>query len=280
MRWFRPLLASTVVHLLPGLALLFSWPREEVSRPRISVFLRDKATKKTQVDVKERGSGTRMGLRQAHRNDSRKQSPTARNALLKPPQPAGLMPKRDYESAKPKEFKLGAPDLRVDKYDTSGWHSQTKRDGSVQFTDKPVIKPLGVPDITELVMRLRGDPLYDPEKRKYLKNTKVIREAKAQDFKRENLTQSLSDLGNRLTALWFDDTLSVTTKKQRLFDMWEECAEEGSEAVLMMSEIVRTSIKSFIRQNMPKSTELAYTDEDLMRLNKNRKSKAEFNPYS
>ena len=301
MRWLNPLLTSIAIHLIGGFALLMAWPAAEVTTPRISTYLvlsSAETPKGTQASTKvssstQGSSRPKARPKQSEPSAAQGGKSTSRNGLLRQKETVNLMPRIEEESAKHLGLRPPAPDPREQKHDYSGWTSETKRDGKVAFTDKPLVEPptivvgkngimrlrFRIPDINEIVMRLRGDPMYDPEKRAYLSNTREAREAMAREFIRENLAQSLDDLGERLSTLWFDDTLSATTKRQRLFDMWEECAEEGSDAVLAISEIVRVSIMSFIKRNMANGTELAYTEDDLIRLNKNRKSKTAFNPY-
>jgi hypothetical protein len=134
-------------------------------------------------------------------------------------------------------------------------------------------------DLTDTLMRIGGDDPYGYEKRKFLAATQELRGQMAEAACKENLDASLLDIKPRMSAIWENRQLSHGEKKRRLFALWDECAEEGSDDILRMSELIRASILGFIADHMPPESHLAYTQTDLANLNAKRRSRAEFLPY-
>lgn len=167
-------------------------------------------------------------------------------------------------------------------FENHAWSAKISRGGRVEFEDKLPISPGGVNlafDLTELAMRMRGDTIYVPQKRKFLAESSETRVEMARHVNKENLIQSVLDLRSRLLTIWDNEHLTLAEKKQKLFAIWDECAEEGSEDILNMGSMIRISVVGFIGRHLPLGSELAYSEADLEKLNGGRQSQAEFVPY-
>lgn len=169
------------------------------------------------------------------------------------------------------------------QHEASAWSARIKRNGTVKLEDNPLfaLSPTGfTTDLTDVVMRLRGDSLYDAQKRKFLNETREMREEMAREAKHENLAQALVEIRDRLNAVWNDTELSLIEKKKRLFEIWDECAEDDSEEVRNTTMMIRVSISTFINNKLAQNSEGAYSNEELLELNNNSSSKARFLPYN
>lgn len=203
----------------------------------------------------------------------------------------GLALPTNGESALAKGPELTIKDGGTYGHNTQAWRAKIRRDGRVELEDKIPLPGVELSDnglvgvklsfdLTDLVMQMRGDMVNAPEKRKFLAATKDVRTKMARDTQETDLIQALSQLKPQLNAIWNNDVLSLAAKKQRLFDLWDECAQNGSGDVMRASELIRASIIAFIAAHLPKGSEGAFSVEELKRFNHSRTQETEFNPYS
>jgi hypothetical protein len=82
---------------------------------------------------------------------------------------------------------------------------------------------------------------------------------------------------NNLTYLWAHTTTAVQ-RKQALFEMWNECAETGTDELIAGGTAARKMIVGFIKGRM--TGDAAYTPAELAAFNAKKKSKASFDPYA
>jgi hypothetical protein len=82
---------------------------------------------------------------------------------------------------------------------------------------------------------------------------------------------------NNLGYLWAHTT-STVQRKQALFEMWDECAETGTDELIAGGTAARKMIVGFIKGRMTGAA--AYTPAELAALNAKKKSKATFDPYA
>ena len=97
--------------------------------------------------------------------------------------------------------------------------------------------------------------------------------------RKEELAAAVNAVRPRLEAAWADKSTPVAVRRRRLFGAWDECAEEGPEAVVTAAGLARKVIITFIRETIPADHPDAFTAEELEKLNKGRASKERFSPY-
>ena len=135
------------------------------------------------------------------------------------------------------------------------------------------------PDLNDTILRSLGQDPYRYEKQKQLDQTRDARVRMAQEACKKRLAQAIAQTPKRLRAIWQDPRLSPAQKRTSIFQMWDECAEEGDPQMLRASRMIRQAILGFIRKHLPQRSKFAYSDEELRRLNARRRSRAEFAPY-
>lgn len=138
----------------------------------------------------------------------------------------------------------------------------------------------GMPDITDVVMRAVGEDPYAARKLDLLDRTRDERAGIAAVHRRDSLRESIPALRRQLAALWRDRRLPAVERRRLLFDLWDECAETGSDDVVASAATARAVIVAFIRRKLPPGSRDAYTDAELRRLNASRTSSAPFAPYA
>jgi len=134
-------------------------------------------------------------------------------------------------------------------------------------------------DLTDWAMRHAGQDPYSYRKAAFLERTRDERAQMSATEERENIRDSLAALPEFLGRVWDYTPWSKAKRRQVLFELWDECAEEGSPAVLQASKTARATIVAFIRRELPDGHADAYTTEELRTLNATRKSEIPFEPY-
>ncbi len=176
---------------------------------------------------------------------------------------------------------------RLEFNDTS-FKAEIDVDGSVTFDGRGYRENVldgkprqGYPiDINDwLISAVTGKDPYSYEKRKFLDRTREMRLAMARKVCGERLSRALIELPERLNGVWNHKSLPVEIRKERLFKMWDECAEEGSPQILRYSQLVRMTIIAFIGKHLPAGSAYAYTPGELQQFNRKRYSKVRFEPY-
>jgi hypothetical protein len=156
-------------------------------------------------------------------------------------------------------------------------------DGSIAFQDKTALQKWhGVSyevDLTEVVMRIAGDDPYRYDKLQVLKETQGLRAELYKAACESRLRTSLEQLQGRLTALWGDGSLSAARRRALVFQMWDDCAEEGSPEVLRHAEQARATIEAFVQRHLPEGSPQAFSEAELLALNERRVSRVRFEPY-
>jgi hypothetical protein len=134
-------------------------------------------------------------------------------------------------------------------------------------------------DMTDWAMRESGQDPYYYRKHAYLERTREERAGIAKTEERENLRDSLAWLSDFVRRIWEYDAWSAEKRRRVLFDLWDECAERGSKAVVDTADSARATIIAFIRRELPEGADDAYTADELRDLNANRTSRLRFTPY-
>ena len=78
----------------------------------------------------------------------------------------------------------------------------------------------------------------------------------------------------RAAAIWGDDSISIVERRQRVFQLWDECDEDTPAGREARARIVR-----FIRELAPRGSPRAYPRAELRELNQHRRSEKPFAPY-
>jgi hypothetical protein len=164
-------------------------------------------------------------------------------------------------------------------------------DGTVEFegrgrTPNVGISERGMPalsiplDVNDAILGLAGEDPYGYEKRKFLAATGALRAEMAEAACKERLSHSLVEIKDRLDAVWRDTTLSLAERRGVIFQLWDECAEEGTPEVTRTAQQIRELILGYINRHLPPQSVFAYSGPDLEALNRQRKSSQVFAPYA
>lgn len=153
-------------------------------------------------------------------------------------------------------------------------------DGTVTMKDAPNLQPdlrvLGATfDITDAIMRSRGEDPYASAKLSWLDRTRDTRVAQGARYRADQLAQADSMMRANIDAMWVrlpDDA----ARKQALFEMWDECAETGDPETIAGAQQARAEIMSFIRARLRGPD--AYTPAEVARFNARKQSRARFAP--
>lgn len=132
-------------------------------------------------------------------------------------------------------------------------------------------------DVTDAVFAAAGMDPYQSRKRKLLDDTRSDRAQMATTARSRRLRQSLVRTKRMLAELWSRPDLGPEGKRELIFSLWDECAEEGSAEVVASAQAVRATIETFVRRELPRKQ--GYSEAELARLNAARQSRATFAPY-
>jgi hypothetical protein len=111
-----------------------------------------------------------------------------------------------------------------------------------------------------------------------LDETRDERVAIGNRYRKQQLAQSKQLVQRNLDRLWAS-TSDLAARKQGLFELWDDCAETGSEELVAGGTAARTHVIGFIRSKLPAGSTDAFTQTELVHFNKQRKSRATFAPY-
>ncbi|MEO8840514.1 MAG: hypothetical protein ABI591_01200 [Kofleriaceae bacterium] len=131
-------------------------------------------------------------------------------------------------------------------------------------------------DPTEILMHRNNIDPYASNKRRFLDGTREERYQIGKQYKEQQLAHSSQIAQHNLEYLWAKTT-DTNQRKQALFEMWDECAETGSEKLVAGGASARLIIVGFIRGHMTGAA--SYTAAELVAFNAKKKSSAVFDPY-
>ncbi len=154
-------------------------------------------------------------------------------------------------------------------------------DGTVDIKDKPNIQRKGLGasfDVNDALMRRHGIDPYSSYKLQVLDDTREERYQIGKQYRTQQLAQSRQLMQRNL------DRLVATARdarqlKQGLFELWDDCAETGTEELVVGGRAARSQVVGFIRTRLPAGSTDAFTASELAHLNKQRRSRATFAPY-
>ena len=148
---------------------------------------------------------------------------------------------------------------------------EVEPDGTIHIEEKRRYDP------TEILMEKFGANPYGANKLRMLDRTRDERYEIGKQYKTRQLAQSAVIAQNNLNYLWARTT-NVAERKQGLFEMWDECAETGSEELVAGGTAARHVIVGFIKDKL--TGDAAYTAAELAAFNAKKKSSAAFDPYA
>ena len=152
------------------------------------------------------------------------------------------------------------------------------RDGKVRFDDKSNLRVEGLSgrfDTTDWLMRRYGMDPYASAKLAFLDRTRDQRAEIAKVDRRERLGQSVGLMQRNLERVWATSA-EVDARKRAVFELWDECEEQGDEDVKEATEQARGMLVRWVQTKLRGAD--AFTEEELARLNARRTSKAVFAP--
>jgi hypothetical protein len=170
------------------------------------------------------------------------------------------------------------------------FHAHVDYDGTVDFEGHGRSPSIGsddegrgtikIPlDVTDMILGAAGQDPYAYEKRKFMAATQGLRQAMYDRACKEQLSDAVLDMRPRLESIWKNETLSPSERRLLIFQLWDQCAEDGPPDVKRTTEQIRAIIVAFINERMPKASRYAYSDQDLEHLNRTRRSVERFMPY-
>ena len=130
-----------------------------------------------------------------------------------------------------------------------------------------------------LMRRTVGDP-YASKKRAYLDATRDERAQMRGKHRTEPLAHAAIIMRGNLERAWAS-TSDVATRKQLLFELWDEVVEPRDEAsaIAEASRAARAQVIGFIRARLPQRGAHAYTRDEIAALNAKKQSLETFSPY-
>jgi hypothetical protein len=165
------------------------------------------------------------------------------------------------------------------------YHERESRSGGVSDNanaKNTFIAPVagGGFDITDAFMRASGGDPYAAKKLQHLDRTRDERAQIAATRKAVDLDDSVAGLRAHIERVWRRSDLSARQRRAILFELWDECAESGSENDLRAATLARATIAGFIRRELPRGSAHGYTEAELAELNRGRASRRRFDPYA
>jgi hypothetical protein len=169
--------------------------------------------------------------------------------------------------------------------------AKVARDGSVTITDGANVRlgarkgppPDGPPvvlsfDVTDAMMRRHGQDPYASAKLKFLDRTRDERVEIGLAFKKDQLAH-IAPMMRANIARAFVMFADPARQKRALFELWDDCAETGTEDLLEAGTVGRALVLGAIRKRFPAGSSDAYTADEIAALSRGRTSKAVFAPY-
>jgi hypothetical protein len=146
----------------------------------------------------------------------------------------------------------------------------------------PVVR--GGFDVTDAIMRKKGQDPYASKKLAFLDSTRDERVAMGTAHREQQLRKTTQIVQRHLDQLW-QRVADPRARREALFELWDEvveageAAEAGDEATVEAGRAARRLVIGMIRARLPAGSPDAYSADELAALNRRRHSKAAFAPY-
>jgi len=126
--------------------------------------------------------------------------------------------------------------------------------------DVALLQVRGSFDLTDELMRARGQDSYAPEKARFLSATFDFRIKLALDARKADMKEALDRLPDRLAELWADGRYSPRERRRLLFELWLETDRTPQ------GERAAGAIVDFVRGRLPCGAADGYSPEELEEL--------------
>jgi hypothetical protein len=171
--------------------------------------------------------------------------------------------------------------------------AKVARDGSVTITDGanvrlgarkgPPVVTDGPPvvmsfDVTDAMMRRHGQDPYASAKMKFLDRTRDERVEIGLAFRKDQLAHTAPMMRANIARAFVMFT-DPARQKRALFELWDDCAETGTEELVAAGTVGRALVLGTIRTRFPAGSPDAYRPDEIAALSRGRTSKAVFAPY-
>jgi hypothetical protein len=124
-----------------------------------------------------------------------------------------------------------------------------------------------------------GNDPYLPEKLKVMEATRAERWEMRRAHDVMVMQRALDDLPRYLDAVWSRPGWSASTRRELLFALWDEAAEDGNELLRQGGAEARRIIEQYVAWRLPPGSRHAFGGAELARLNRARQSRQAFAPY-
>lgn len=159
-------------------------------------------------------------------------------------------------------------------------------DGAIDFGDGRLGLWAGGDPVAGLVALIQfdgdawaGNDPYLAEKLKVMESTRAERREMRRAHDVMVMQRALDDLPRYLEAVWSRPGWSASTRRELLFALWDEAAEDGNELLRQGGAEARRIIEQYVARRLPPGSRHAFGGAELARLNRSRHSRQEFAPY-
>ena len=158
------------------------------------------------------------------------------------------------------------------------WHGPNfgvviRPDGEIEFSDEASLQYDPWTGEGSFCIECAFMDPYADEREWFVEATAAVREEREDRARAEREARALRRLDGRMAALWQSPHGSPAERRRRLFDLWDESAEDER------GRAARDLVLRFIRDNLPEGSEDAFGRYELATLNASRQSAARFAPY-
>ncbi|MEZ4367496.1 MAG: hypothetical protein R2939_14655 [Kofleriaceae bacterium] len=133
-------------------------------------------------------------------------------------------------------------------------------------------------DVTDAIMRAAGQDPYASRKLDFIDRTEAVRVEMARDHRATTLAATTEQMRRNLRALWRAEP-DAERRRRALFEMWDECFEDGTDDEQQAGRDARGQVLAWIRSHAAAGTAAGYADDELRELNARRRSRQVFAPY-
>lgn len=162
-----------------------------------------------------------------------------------------------------------------------------KKEKSTEEAEKKFNLPRIIPvlrvnfDLTAMMMRAGGQDPYLANKLQFLRTTEDERHNLRAEYRMRNLSEQVNELPRHLRSLWSDTRIPVEKRKTLLFEIWDGCDDVSQDkAKRQAASRARAHVLSFIRNELPRTSDFHYTADEIQQVNSRRLSKEKFAPYA
>jgi hypothetical protein len=127
--------------------------------------------------------------------------------------------------------------------------------------------------------RKAGEDPYASRKLAWLDKTRDERARIGMENRKEDLARAPEYMQLNVAWAWQKTEHDPEARKHALFELWDDCAESGDDALVEAGRQARAYLIGFIRDHLGADQPGAFTADDLARLNARRRSQAAFEPY-